>query len=656
MSTLKPTLIVAAALLWLAASPALAQAADRQAEAAKLIGVLKSNASQKEKFDACRQLALVGGKDAIAPLAAWLPDEQMNHMARYGLETIPDPGVEAAFRAALPTLKGRQLAGVIGSLGSRHDPQAVPALIEYLTNADDDVAQAAARALGKIATPPAAKALKAALPKASAANRLAFCEGAFRCAEAAAAQDDRKTALGLYETLRALPEAPHQVRAGALRGTILSMGKAGAKLIEVNLLGNDYILAAAAARTAMEMPGPEVTKTLSDVLPKVSGDKKVLVIQTIGRRADAASLPGLFAAAKTGAKAERLAAVRAIPEFGTPATVPVLVELLTDADKEIAQAAQEGLASTKGAGAEDAIKNMLGNNDAAWRLKGVELIGRRRMADCVPALLKASGDADGRVRSAALKRLGDLAAPAQWASLVELLGRVKESDDLDALEQSLIAVSARAEKPEAGVSQLVAALGSAAPAQKVVIIHALNSIGGADALKAVLGAVKDADGAVHTEAIRALGTWKTTEAAPHLLALAQDNGASATDRTLCLRSYLGLAANPDLPADQRLRMVRDGASLVKQTEEQKLMLAALGSIPLIEALDPILPLLEVAAVKDEAGAAAVAITDRLMQGDQASANAPKLVEPLTKVAGAVGNADLAKRANALLEKAKKGGK
>ncbi|MCX5675371.1 MAG: hypothetical protein NTX87_10235, partial [Planctomycetota bacterium] len=82
-----------------------------------LIAVLKSaDATQKEKADACRELAHVGTKDAIPALAALLADEKLSHMARYGLETIPDPAVDDVLRGMLGKVKGRLLAGMIGSL------------------------------------------------------------------------------------------------------------------------------------------------------------------------------------------------------------------------------------------------------------------------------------------------------------------------------------------------------------------------------------------------------------------------------------------------------------------------------------------------------------------------------------------------------------
>ncbi len=146
----------------LAAALLAATAAAFAAEEAQLIAVLKSDATQKEKADACRELARVATKQAVPALAALLGDEKLSHMARYALETIPDPSVDDALRDAMGKLKGRPLMGVIGSLGVRRDAKAVDAMAKLLADADAELAQAAARALGQIGTPEAAKALSRA--------------------------------------------------------------------------------------------------------------------------------------------------------------------------------------------------------------------------------------------------------------------------------------------------------------------------------------------------------------------------------------------------------------------------------------------------------------------------------------------------------------
>src|SRR5664279_234191 len=204
-------LLLAAALVFscAAASAANAPQPSTADQEKKLIAVLKSDAPQKEKADACRELARIGTKDAVAPLAALLADEKLSHMARYGLETIPDSSVDKVLREALTKLHGRPLVGVIGSIGVRRDTGAVKALTGFLHDSDNDVAQAAARSLGSIGTKAAAKALLDALPTVSAANQLAFCEGLLLYAESAAAKGGRKDAMAIYDRLRQL-QAPHQ--------------------------------------------------------------------------------------------------------------------------------------------------------------------------------------------------------------------------------------------------------------------------------------------------------------------------------------------------------------------------------------------------------------------------------------------------------------
>src|ERR1039458_7304995 len=94
MRPIRPILIVA--LLLTCACTCFARPAQptTKEQVAKLCAVLRSDAPQKEKADACRELARIGTKEAVAPLAALLPDEKLSHMARYGLETIPDAAVD----------------------------------------------------------------------------------------------------------------------------------------------------------------------------------------------------------------------------------------------------------------------------------------------------------------------------------------------------------------------------------------------------------------------------------------------------------------------------------------------------------------------------------------------------------------------------------
>jgi HEAT repeat protein len=641
--------VLATVLLFAGAIGSFAQTvppATKEQEA-KLIAVLTSDASQKEKVDACRQLAVIGTKDAVAPLAALLADEKLSHMARYALEPIPDPAVDEALRDALGKLKGRPLVGVIISLGVRRDAKAVPALGKMLRESNADAAQAAARALGSIGDAAAAKTLQVALLNAPAANKLAFCEGLLRCAEALAAKGQCDKAIAIYDQLRSLKE-PHQARTGAVRGAILARGKEGPALLREYLRSDDYILFSAAVQAALALPRDTVvTEVLTAEITKLPADNQILVIQTLGKRADPAVLPTLFAVAKSGEKSVRLAAIRAMPQIGDASAVPVLVGLFADADRQISEAAQENLAGLPGEQTDAAIMAIFNGSDASQRLTALDLIGRRRMTASVPALLKAAGEADPKVRPAAIKMLGDLGGTDQLPALLDLLMRLKESQDLSAAEQALSNILAKADNPKSYTEKLIDLLAQAKPAQKSVLLSILSTIGGANALKAVRAAVNDADAEVRATAIRALGGWKGADAAPDLLVLAKTS-PDPTHRIAALRGYIGLVRDESLSTEKKLAMCKDAAALIQRDEEKKLLLGVLGEVPAVEALSMAMTHLSNPATKDEAAFAAVAIAEKIFQEKPG-----EVTEALQKVVQATDNKDVVRRARAILNKAKK---
>ena len=329
------------------AIPAFGQADPNAAQAReeKLIAVLKSDAPHKEKADACRSLAVIGTKACVPALAGLLADEHLSHMARYALEPITDASVDECLRDALGTLKGRQLVGVIGSIGVRRDAKAVDALAELLTKGRPGPVQAAARALGCIGNETEVKALQGAVEKAPPVRQLAICEGLLRCAERLAADNRGDAAVAIYDQLRGMNRVAHQVRTAAVRGAILTRRQAGAALLKEYLANSDFTLFSAACRASREMPGTETTSALASALANLPADNQILVMQTLGLRADPTAVPALANAAKSGDKAVRLVAIRSLAKVGHASAAPVLEALTTDSDADLSKAAKESLAS-----------------------------------------------------------------------------------------------------------------------------------------------------------------------------------------------------------------------------------------------------------------------------------------------------------------------
>ncbi|MHC4207521.1 MAG: HEAT repeat domain-containing protein [Planctomycetota bacterium] len=555
--------------------------------------------------------------------------------------------MDEVFREALGQLEGMTLVGVIGSIGVRRDTKAVKPLANILMQHDagPEVTDAAVRALGSIGNIEAAEMLQTALDHAPGENRLSIAEGLFRCAEALAAEGNRDVAIEIYDQLRK-SDAPHQVRGGAVRGAILARGSKGVEVMREYLRSDSYIMFSAACQTALEMPGEEVTRALTSVLNNLPADNKILVIWTLGKRGDPAAVPALSAAAGTGDKSVRVAAIKAMPQIGHASAVLVLADLLGDKDSEISKAAQEALAAIPGDEADAAVMAMLNNTDTAPRLMALDLIGRRRMTSSVPALLKAAEGPDAKVRPAALKRVGELGGPGEFSELLDLLVQFQAKQDLDAAEQALSAVCAKADNPESYSSRLTNQLAKATPAQKSAMLRVLSVIGGAGALDTVRQAAKDSNAQVSDAAIRVLCSWKTADAAPDLLALAKTS-PDRSRKIAALRGYINLIRDENLSTEKKLAMSRQAANLIQRNEEKKLLLGALSTVPAVEALSMAMEYLDEPATRDEASFAAVAISEKIV-----GQKPREVAQALQKVLRATKNRNVRNRARKTLDKAK----
>lgn len=643
---------IATCTLLFAASHAWADPAPSAKErTAKLIAVLKSDAPQKDKADACRELAIVGTPDAVPVLAGLLGDLKLAHMARYGLEPIQDPSVDEALRAALAQQKGLLLVGVIGSIGVRRDAKATAALAGLLHDADPLVVSAAARSLGRIGTVEAGKALQDALPSAAPAGQLVLVEGLFRCGEALAAGGKSSDAQAIFDRLRGLASAPYQVRVGALRAAIHVRGKAGLPLLQESLNGADYIAFAGAVRTAETMKDAEVTLALTAALKAASADRRVVLLQAIGRRGDASAVPAVVGLVKNEAKPVALAAIQAAGQLGGETATAALFPLLTDADREVALLAQDCLSAAQGEKVDAAVIAMLASRDPAQVRAALELVGLRHIASALPTVMSLATGPDAAMRPQAIRRLGELGKIADLPKLLDLLLQAKGDADREAAGQTLATLCGRADDLESCTAPIAARLATAQPDQQAALLRVLAAVGGSHALEALRSALPNSNREVHVAAVRGLAGWKTPDAEPDLLRLAQSS-TDGTDKLLALQGYLSWATKKETGNEKRLEMCRQAASLAQKPAEKKLLLSALGSIAHPQALKLIEPSLDDPAIRGEAGFAILSIAEQMTKRGVDANKAKLLTAPLEKIVQANVNPGLTKRATVILQQAK----
>ena len=181
----------------------------------RLLPYLANSYSSVTRAFVCRQLVLIGSAASVPAVTPLILDDELSVHARNALERIPGPESEKALRDALGQTKGRTRIGVINSVAARRDAASTPVLIKILGE-DPESAAAAAKALGEIGTPEAAKALVAARGKGTAPVQKAVVDGTLICADRLVAAGQRSQAIALLEGLTDASQ-PEHVRAAAKR-------------------------------------------------------------------------------------------------------------------------------------------------------------------------------------------------------------------------------------------------------------------------------------------------------------------------------------------------------------------------------------------------------------------------------------------------------
>lgn len=658
---------LAAGLLIAAVSPAWAQQTPPiQGDAQQLLAILQNaDAPLFDKAKACQALAVVGTKDAIPVLAGLLSHPELAHYARFGLEPMPNPAVDDVLRDAAGKLQGKLLAGVFCSIGTRRDAKAVDLLAAKLGDADPIVAEAAAKALGRIATPEAIVALQKTLT-GSKELRPVVAGACLTAADILLKQGDKAGSAALYDTLQKADIAKY-LQLAAIEGAIRARGADGLPKLAELLRSDDPQLFRAALHAAQQIRGAEVAKLVIDELKlpeavkapenlpgigEAQYPRQTLLVYVLGDLGDKVALPTVLKAAQSQAWDIRHAAIQVLGTLGDASSVPVLLAIAVDEGTGLASTAQQSLVALDADGVNAALMAQLAESQGKNRAVVLDLLGQRNVTAALPALIQAADDADQSVREAAVLALGRTVGPDQLSVLITRLISPKTAEAAAVAKQALSTACVRMPDRDAAAATFLAAMPQASVEGKVALLELLGVVGGPKALDGVVQAARNDNDDLKDAATRVLGEWMSADVAPALLDLAKTESVNKY-KIRALRGYIRCARQLDMEPKQRLEMSQQAIEAAQRADEKRLAIDVLSRVPSGAALKQALPYLQDPSLKEAASDAAIKIADKIVQ------HTPRQVaDAMKQVIAATGNTDLSNRAKALLNQAERklGGK
>jgi len=400
--------------------------------------------------------------------------------------------------------------------------------------------------------------------------------------------------------------------------------------------GEDAAVSRAAQSAVARLPGADVDRALAALLGDADPARRLAAVDLIVHRGGEGTLPLLLRAARDNDSDVRASALKAIGDLSTVEELPVLLELLLAgrSDDEI-RAAENAVIST-------------------CTRSATTSGGRITVIKAVYGDLPAGTKKDVTKKVAQMVKAGALAVEATNGNFGDPVGGVVKKLQIDykvdgnprsqtVTENETLTLALAVMSPVCS-DAVLAALGNAPKQPRLALLRILRSIGSSKALTALRAAVGDADADVSETAIRAICDWPSAEALPDLMERARTS-SSPTHKILSLRGAIRLAGQSDGGPAEQLAALKTVIGLIERPDETRLALAALGRIPSVECLTVITPYLDDPGLKEESGAAAVAVCEGIPKPLP-----PPAFDALRAVVKQTASKQTRERAEALLEK------
>ena len=560
-----------------------------------------------------RQLQLSGGKESIDVLAKFLlGDEATCEYATQAMLAIGDPSAADPLRDALAKAQGPNRLTIIQALGMLRDAKSMPALLKAAADDNRDVRLAALAALGNIGDPAVVDTLVKASSPEPLYERARATEALLVLARRLVEADKKADAEKIYRHLlatRTAPEASHD-RCAALRGLVAAAGEKATDDLLAATKSEDADVRAVAADLAAAVPGETMTKSLVASLKDAAPAAKVEALAILARRADKAALPAALEALKDADKAVRKAAIKAVAAIARDEAIPTLIGLLAGPERDERQTAADALVLLPGDKATDTLAAALKTAAVEARRELLGVLAARGAKAKLDAIFACTSDENEGVRSAALDAIGVLGDEKALPRVVGLLVAAK-GGERGAAERAADAICRRSKARDACADALLAVLPKADVQARCALLRVLGGVGSPKGLDALRSALKDESAEVQEAGVRALARWPSIEVADQLLSLAQ-TAKDPKHRVLALQGYIRVVGLPSpRSADETLKMYQAALAAAARPEEKKEILGAASELKTPGVLKLVLPCLDDKAIKPEAEAAIVKLSDRL---------------------------------------------
>jgi HEAT repeat protein len=463
-----------------------------------------------------------------------------------------------------------------------------------------------------------------------------------KCADRMAELGQSAEAIATYQQFM-IPDA---VRSAALAGLIYAQpNKAGSRLLDA-LNGGDATIKSTAIGIIGRMENIQNLKEIAAVFPRLKSMHQIQLIYALAERGDRSVTEDITALTQSPILEVRVSAIEALGILGDASTVDLLAGFAVKDGAE-KDAARDALGRIHGQGVDKAMVTKLKTaEDPVVQVELLSSIGKRYMKNAVPAVMEKTKSDDRKVRTEAIKTLGQIASPDHLTDMVNILIEAKTASERREAEKSVVSVSKIIENKDKQAQAVLAAYPSVKKADiQGSMLEVMGRIGDDNALPVIRDAISKKNLDLKKAGVRALSSWPTAEPIDDLLSHAESSKDNAL-QILSVRGYIRMIGlDTETSADDKPILYKKAFDLCSEMNEKSMVLSGLSETHSLSSLKMAASFLKGPSLVDESEVAVVTIANRIWSehGEEVRPVMERIVEQ-TK------NEDLKERAQRIIDR------
>jgi HEAT repeat protein len=517
-------------------------------------------------------------------LSDHLSNEFTGDLALKTLQGMPGNNINRILRRSFSDAPSNIQAGIIYVLGKRRDEKSVSFISEHIDNENTLLSRSAISALGKIGTERSAEPLIEAMKRGNHPQQDFIAGILVENADRFSSGNQAAFASDIYSWVMDT-DPPHQLAIAAIKGMMGTTQGDPSEILKKYLVSSSPDLKSELTGLVKTLPesyanGVELTR-----LEGITDEEKIRLIMVLAYRGDRSIHEELKYFLEHENPSFRESAIHALSKIATAEDIPLLTGIASMTTGREQEFARVGLHRMKGDEVDEIILEQAVNAIPPHAVEMIIAISERDIPNGVPVLLETAKSIHPAIRLESYMSLGMIGQPDIVNQIVELMIKSPDSRDRRVLESVLYMVAVKDGQENANTSGIKRYLPIyLRPEVRSGLIEVLGKIKNPDDLPVLLEHLETDDMHLKTNVIRALHNWPNAGPKNELREIVETTDDLRL-RTLSLRAHNEVVMNdPDLSYKEKAENLEFGFDYAINSNEKKLIISALGRTPVIESL------------------------------------------------------------------------